>query len=288
MSVISPHGPYVEKVLIYTVSRSQQLRYGKLALGSAPSFAFTARSPHVNYGTNQDDGYDDEDEDDLGSDEDTYGYDDEETIDEIEDEGPTTSSRRTSGVFYSDPVNSTDSPTGPSRGPRLKHIRAARRHLGPGQFDFTATPESIRQYDDIPGTASLATSPSSHIYLPPSVQRNFESTPLLSDANTTPRRLGFEDSPAPDSVASRRQSTIGRRRVSGAAARRMSMDRRSVRSRRSVVVEVGESTDGQTVSTAGVSTSCHADSSSCSIVLQSCLVSDFSPCLWHSTTWVGS
>jgi hypothetical protein len=97
----------------------------------------------------------------------------------------------------------------------------------------------------VPGTASLATSPSSHIYLDPARMR--ESTPLLAPDTATPRKLVIEEAFAPESVSSRRQSTVGRRRVSGVAGRRMSMDRRSVRSRRSVVVERGESTDGQTV-----------------------------------------
>jgi hypothetical protein len=60
--------------------------------------------------------------------------------------------------------------------------------------------------------------------------------------------LVFEETFAPDSVASRRASTIGRGRLAGPPGRRMSTDRRSVRSRRSIAVERGESTDGQTVS----------------------------------------
>lgn len=156
--------------------------------------------------------------------------------------------RRSSGVFYSDPVDpSDDTPSRPSRGPRLKHIRATRRPFGTGQFDFTSAPDGQRD-GDVPGIASLATSPASNIYLPPSM-RDRESTPLLSEqAASNPGRLGFADSPAADSAFSLRPSTIGRRRISGAAGRRMSMDRRSVRSRKNVVMEKGESTDGQTVS----------------------------------------
>ncbi|KAI9638491.1 putative amino acid transporter [Dioszegia hungarica] len=228
--------------LVNSFSRSQQRRYGKLALGSAPSFAFTARS--TGYGSVQDGEVYDE-EDDLGSDEEEYEYDEEEAIDESREEDGASTTRGTSGFFFSDPVN--DSPDSSLRGPRLKQVRAARRSFGLNHFNFTPTPERP-PYEETPGTASLAQSPTSHIYHGPT-GGDVESTPLLSANATvsTPQKLVFEETFAPDSVASRRPSTIGRGRLAGAAGRRLSTDRRSVRSRRSIAVERGESTDGQTL-----------------------------------------
>lgn len=206
------------------------------------------------YGAVQDGEYDVE-EDELGSEDEEYyddGDEEAEGINESREEDESGVARGSSGFFYADPVS--DSPdahrAGPSTGPRLKQIRAARRSFGLGHFNFTPTPERQR-YEDTPGTASLATSPTSHIYLDPA-RDHAESTPLLSAdrAHGTPQKLIIEETAVPDSVASRRQSAIGdRRRVSGISGRRLSVGRRSIKSRRSIVIERGESTDGQTVST---------------------------------------
>jgi hypothetical protein len=187
-----------------------------------------------------------DEEDDLGSDEEEYEYDEEEAIDKSREEDGASTTRGTSGFFFSDPVS--DSPASSLRGPQLKHIRGARRSFGLNHFNFTPTPERPA-FEETPATASLAQSPTSHIYHGPT-RGETESTPLLSAtaAVTTPQKLVFEETFAPDSVASRRASTIGRGRLAGPAGRRMSTDRRSVRSRRSIAVERGESTDGQTVS----------------------------------------
>lgn len=232
-------------------------------MGSAPSFAFTARSPNDTYGAVRDgQDYDDEEYEDedgiLESEEEGYGeYEEENTFEGSHQGDGSAVMRDSSGFFYADPVSPSGEAGhahGPSGQPRIKQGRQARRSFGLGHFNFTPTPERPpHQYDEsTPGTASLATSPTSHIFHDPS-RRHLESTPLLS-ADTgasvsTPQRLTIEEAelPASEASQSRRHSILERRRVSAMSGRRMSVSKRSIRSRRSIVVERGESTDGQTV-----------------------------------------
>lgn len=269
-------------VLTWSVSRSQQFRYGKLALGSAPSFAFTALSPdHDAENDGDQSGY-------YGATGEGESYFDDEYLDENEEEAvegdgdeeayeDSHFTRRSSGFFFSDPVHDSSAPTSPTHqhgpGHGQHHNQSGggiiassstlspapasrvRRSFGPGLFTFTPTPSKLADQ-----SASAITFDDSIVHdveeeeeegmLSPTRQAK-EGTPLLAGSHSTPvaRRRSSAATALGRTPAGLRRASEATAIIGGAGARRFSESRRSVRSRaRSIVLERGESTDGQTVS----------------------------------------